>query len=270
MGTSPQEVITKLVTFSSDYGPTDEYVGVCRLVIAGIAPEVRIVDLVHGIRGVRAGATLLRQSLPFAPTTAVHLAVVDPGVGTQRRAVVIQTNAGALLVGPDNGLLPPAADALGGAVAAHELTEERYQLAPLSSTFHGRDVFAPAAAHLALGVTPEAFGPAVDIGDLVRLRPAHVDVSTGKLTADVLRVDWYGNLQLAATDVDLATADFGDELSVSNGAESFDARLGRTFADGEPGALVVYIDSGGHVAVACNGSSARELLGDPAAVTITS
>jgi hypothetical protein len=243
---------------------------VCHLVIAGIAPDVRIVDLVHGIRGVRAGATLLRQSLPFAPTSAVHLAVVDPGVGTQRRAVVIQTNVGALLVGPDNGLLPPAADALGGAVAAYELTQERYQLAPRSTTFHGRDIFAPAAAHLALGVEPESFGPAVDPRDLVRLPPAHVGVSAGTLTTDVLRVDWYGNLQLAATDVDLASANLGDELSVSCVAGSFEARLGRTFADGEPGALVVYVDSGGHVAVACNGSSARELLADPNLITISS
>jgi hypothetical protein len=243
---------------------------VCHLVIAGIAPDVRIVDLVHGIRGVRAGATLLRQGLPFAPTTAVHLAVVDPGVGTPRRAVVIQTNAGALLVGPDNGLLPPAADALGGAVAAHELTEDRYKLAPVSTTFHGRDIFAPAAAHLALGVEPSSFGPAIDVASLVRLPTPHVEVSAGRIVSDVLRVDWYGNLQLAATDVDLAGAALGDELSVSSNAGSFDARLGRTFADAEPEGLVVYVDSGGHVAVACNGASARDLLGDPAAVTITS
>jgi S-adenosylmethionine hydrolase len=257
-----------LLTFSSDYGPTDEYVGVCHLVIAGIAPDTRVIDLVHGIRGIRAGATLLRQALPFAPT-GIHLAIVDPGVGTDRRAVVVGTSSGALLVGPDNGLLTPAADVLGGATQAFELENAGYRLSPVSATFHGRDIFAPAAAHLSLGVPPESFGPTVDVATLVRLPEPRVEVSNGRLVADVLRTDWYGNLQLAARDVDLVEAKFAERVRVSGKGEPLEARLGRTFADAGPGELVVYLDSGGHVAVARNGGSARDMLGDPEIVTIT-
>ncbi len=258
-----------LITFSSDYGPTDEYVGVCHLVIAGIAPDTRVIDLVHGIRGIRAGATLLRQALPFAPP-GVHLAIVDPGVGTDRRAVVIATKSGYLLVGPDNGLLSPAADVCGGATQAFELENPDYQLTPQSATFHGRDIFAPAAAHLSLGVAPESFGRPVEVDDLVRLPEPRIDVSDKLLVADVLRTDWYGNLQLAARDVDLVEAKFGELVLVVGAANSIVARIGRSFADAHPGGLVVYVDSGGHVAVASYGGSARELLGDPETVTITS
>ena len=257
-----------MITFSSDYGPTDEYVGVCHLVVAGVAPGTRVIDLVHGIRGIRAGATLLRQALPFAPS-GIHLAIVDPGVGTERRAVVIATGNGALLVGPDNGLLAPAADALGGVMAAFELENPDYRLSPVSATFHGRDIFAPAAAHLSLGVTPESFGPAVDVDMLVRLSDPLVEVSEGRLVADVLRTDWYGNLQLAARDTDLVEAKFHERVLVSGSAGSIEARVGLTFADAQPAGLVVYIDSGGHMAVARNGGSARDLLGDPETVTIS-
>ncbi len=258
-----------LLTFSSDYGPTDEYVGVCHLVIAGIAPDVRVVDLVHGIRGIRAGATLLRQALPFSPA-GVHLAIVDPGVGTDRRAVVISTGNGALLVGPDNGLLTPAADVLGGATQAFELQNSDYQLSPLSATFHGRDIFAPAAAHLSLGVEPEDFGLPLDVSTLVRLDEPRVVVSDGRLVADVLRIDWYGNLQLAARADDLGAAGFVRDLEIAGAGKVLNGSLGRTFGDAQPGKLVVYLDSGGHVAVACNGGNARELLGDPETVTVTS
>lgn len=257
-----------LLTFSSDYGPTDEYVGVCHLVVAGIAPAARVIDLVHGIRGIRAGATMLRQALPFAPP-GVHLAIVDPGVGTGRRGVVIATGIGALLVGPDNGLMTPAADVLGGATAAFELANPDYRLSPVSSTFHGRDIFAPAAAHLSRGVEAEDFGPPVDVSTLVRLPEPRVEVSDGLLIADVLRVDWYGNLQLAARADDLAAADLGDRVRTRSDREACDAVVGRTFADAGAGEVVVYVDSGGHVAVACNGGSARDLLGDPETVTIT-
>jgi S-adenosyl-L-methionine hydrolase (adenosine-forming) len=277
LGTAPQEVIPivggatrhpGLLTFSSDYGPTDEYVGVCHLVIAGIAPDVRVVDLVHGIRGIRAGATLLCQSLPFAPP-GVHLAIVDPGVGTERRAVVIGTQSGSLLVGPDNGLLTPAADVLGGPTQAFELENPEYQLSPVSATFHGRDVFAPAAAHLSLGVSPESFGTAVDVTTLVRLSEPRVEVSEGRLVADVLRTDWYGNLQLAARADDLGAARFVERVRVSGTGEPKDAKVGRTFADADAGELVIYVDSGGHVALASNRGSARDLLGDPDRVTIS-
>lgn len=258
-----------LVTFSSDYGPTDAYVGVCHMVIARIAPEVRIIDITHGIRGVRAGAAVLERSLPFAPV-GVHLAIVDPGVGTDRRGVVITVAGGSLLVGPDNGLLLPAAEALGGPVTAFELAEPAYRLEPVSATFHGRDVFAPAAAYLAHGVSPERFGPPAGVADLVRLPPPHVLAREGELVTDVLQTDWFGNVLLAATSEDLERARFGPAVAVSCGVGSFAASVGRVFADVLAGALVVYVDSSGHVAIACNGASARDVLGDPAEVRLSS
>jgi hypothetical protein len=255
--------VTALITFSSDYGPTDEFVGVCHLVIARISPDVRVIDVAHGIRGIRGGSVVLGQSLTEAPVGAVHLAVVDPGVGTARRGVVIVCGNGSMLVGPDNGIFFPVADLLGGVVAAHELVAEEYRGPALSSTFHGRDIFAPAAAHLALGVEPSAFGPSV--GDLVRLGPADVRVGDGLVECDVMRADWFGNLQLAATGVDLAGSGLSGSVLV-NGTE---AMVGEKFADVEPGALLVYVNSAGQVALACNGASARELLHDPDRVTLS-
>jgi S-adenosylmethionine hydrolase len=252
-----------LVTFSSDYGPTDEFVGVCHLVIARIAPDVRVLDVVHGIRSVRGGSVVLAQSLTEAPPECVHLAVVDPGVGTERRGVVIACGNGSLLVGPDNGLFFPVADLLGGVVSAHELVEPALRGPALSSTFHGRDIFAPAAAHLASGVAPDAFGP--DATDLVRREPAFVRVADGVLEADVLRADWFGNLQLAARGDDLEASGLSGGVLV-NGAG---AKVAEKFADVGAGDLLVYVNSAGYVAVAANGASARDRLQDPERVTLS-
>jgi S-adenosylmethionine hydrolase len=230
-----------------------------------IAPDVRVIDLAHGLRSIRHGGIVLAQSLSYAPL-GVHLAVVDPGVGTDRRGVVVTTASGSLLVGPDNGLLPPAADALGGVVSAFELSEPTYRLQPVSATFHGRDVFAPAAAHLASGVAPDLFGPRVD--DLLRLPAARIEVSDGALVAEVAFVDWYGNVELTATAVDLASARLGSRVTVRCAAGEFDAVIGRTFADAEPDSLVVYAASGGLVAIARNGGRANDLLQDPDEVTV--
>jgi S-adenosyl-L-methionine hydrolase (adenosine-forming) len=261
--------VAGVITFSSDYGPHDEFAGVCRAVIAKIAPDVRVIDLAHGIRGLRAGAAALAQSIPFAPP-GIHLAIVDPGVGTDRRGVVVVTDSGSMLVGPDNGLLIPAANILGGAVRAFELSELRYRLVPTSATFHGRDVFAPAAAHLGRGVAPEAFGPPVGPSDLRRLPPPLVGVADGRLTADVLRRDWFGNLQLAATQADLRATEVTGVVSVSTSdGHTVDGIVGRTFADAEPGGLVVFVDSAGFVAVAINGGSADERLGAPDRITVS-
>jgi hypothetical protein len=220
------------------------------------------------MRGIRAGAAILAQSVVAAPEGAVHLAVVDPGVGTDRRGVAVVTARDDLLVGPDNGLLPPAADALGGGVAAFELTDPRYVGESPSATFHGRDVFAPAAAHLALGVRVEELGPEVAADGLARLPARPPSVKPGRLEADVVRVDWYGNLQLDATQGDLVASGLEGAVVVSCAAGDLEAEIGRTFSDAAPGNLVVYADSGGHVAIACNGSSARDRLQDPERVTV--
>lgn len=256
------------VTFTSDYGTADEFVGVCHAVMARIAPRVRVIDLSHGVRGVRAGAAVLAQAITYAPADAVHLAVVDPGVGTSRRAVALAAASGALLVGPDNGLLVDAARLLGGVTRAHELTNRRYRLEPVSATFHGRDVFAPAAAHLASGVALEALGEPLDPRTLVRLQPTHVDVRPGLLATEVLRADAFGNLQLAARASDLADAALAGQVVIEAANASIPAVVGRTFADAVPGALVVLVDSAGHVAVAANQASARDMLGSPDVVRV--
>ncbi len=225
-----------------------------------------MIDVVHGLRGVRGGSVVVAQSLIEAPDDAVHLVVVDPGVGTDRRAVAVACGNGSVLVGPDNGVLFPVADDLGSAVAAYELIEPWFMRDQLSSTFHGRDIFAPAAAHLALGVAPHEFGPSLAVGELVRPAPPHVRASSGVLESDVVRVDHYGNMQLAAGAGDLAIASLSGRVLVGD----VRATIAEKFADVPVGELVVYVNSAGYVAIACNGGSANEVLGLPAGVTLVS
>jgi S-adenosyl-L-methionine hydrolase (adenosine-forming) len=174
-----------------------------------------------------------------------------------------------VLVGPDNGLLVPAAELLGGVRAVHELAEPAYKLSTVSATFHGRDVFAPAAAHLAAGVTAERFGPAVDPAALVRLPEPETLVEQGKLTTEIRYIDTFGNIQLAATgaDLDSSGATLGTTAHANLSGRSAKATVGRTFADTIHDGLIVYVDSGGRVALAVNGgSAARDFggkVGDP-------
>lgn len=251
------------ISFTTDYGLDDPFVGICHGVIGGIADHVRVIDITHQIPAgdVRRGAYALAQSVPYLPTS-VHLAVVDPGVGTARRGVVIVAGD-ALLVGPDNGLLHPAAEALGGVDRAFELTNADYRLPRISATFHGRDVFAPAAAHLSCGVPPEELGPRVGPHDLERLSTPAPTVRDGALVTEVLAVDRFGNIQLAAPGGTLAEAGFPDGAAVvvRVGQVRHAGVVGRTFADAEDDALVVLSDSAGMVALAINGASASNRLG---------
>lgn len=248
------------VSFTTDYGTSDGFVAACKGVIAGIAPHVRMLDVTHDIgpQDVRRGATVLAHTVGYLPP-AVHLAVVDPGVGTARRGVVLVAGS-SLLVGPDNGLLLPAAEALGGVTAAHELTDERYRLPDVSMTFHGRDVFAPAAAHLASGVAPADFGVAVT--DLVRLREPRSVVTNDQLTSEIIGVDRFGNVQLAAGRAELDTFGVraGDHVRVRHRRSTVAGTVGATFGDVPSGALLVHVDSAGRVALAVNGGSAAEAL----------
>ncbi|MGW5051137.1 SAM hydrolase/SAM-dependent halogenase family protein [Actinokineospora sp. NPDC004072] len=248
------------ISFTTDYGLADGFPAVCEGVIARIAPAVRVLHVTHLVpaQDVRRGAELLAQAAPYLPT-AVHLAVVDPGVGTARRAVAVAA-AGGVLVGPDNGLLIPAAEALGGPVAAVELTEHR--LEPVSATFHGRDVFAPAAAHLAAGRHLGELGPEIDPDALVRLPAPVTSAVPGRLTTEVLGADGFGNVQLAATAPDLAVAGAapGCRVHVEIGGRSLEAVVGRTFGDVATGSTVVLLDSAGRVAVAVNGGSAQAVF----------
>lgn len=242
------------VSLTTDYGLADGFVAACHGVLARLAPAVRVIDVTHLVppADVRRGAAVLAQTVPYLPW-GVHVAVVDPGVGTARRGIALAAPGG-LLVGPDNGLLLPAAEALGGVSAAVELTNPDWLGPAVSRTFHGRDVFAPVAARLALGAPLAEAGPAVDPGTLVRLPEPVVRAEPGSLTAEVLTVDHFGNVQLAAPGTLL---DGLPPRVLVNGRE---AVHGRTFGDAPPGALVVYVDSAGLVAVAVNTGRAAETL----------
>ncbi|GGM49795.1 hypothetical protein GCM10012275_20840 [Longimycelium tulufanense] len=250
------------VSFTTDYGLDDGFVAACHGVLARLAPRARVIDVTHLVppQDVRRGAAVLAQTVPALPP-AVHLAVVDPGVGTSRRGIVVATPGG-VLVGPDNGLLLPAAEALGGVTAAHELADPTYWAPTVSSTFHGRDMFAPVTAHLVLGVPPMRFGPVLDADDLVRLPEPVARARPGRLTAEVLSTDHFGNVQLAASRAHLAEAGLrpGSPVQVSVGTTTVPATVGTTFGDVPIGELVVFVDSADLVAIARNGGSAADWL----------
>jgi len=242
------------ISLTTDYGLSDGFVASCHGVIARLAPEIRVLDVTHLVKpgDVARGAAVLAQAVPHLPP-AVHVGVVDPGVGTARRGVVIETSGG-VLVGPDNGLLPWAADALGGITGAVELTNRDWFATDVSRTFHGRDVFAPAAARIAAGADPGDAGPAIDPAGLVRLPDPVVAMGEGWLEAEVTTIDRFGNVQLAAGAP--ALTGLGRALTVGG----VRALRGDTFADAPPGGLVVFVDSADRVAIAVNGGRAAVVL----------
>lgn len=252
----------RVISFTTDYGRSDAFVAACHGVALTIAPDVRIVDVTHLVPpgDLRRGAYVLADAVPFFPAGTVHVAVVDPGVGTERRAIVVETPRG-LLVGPDNGLLLPAAEALGGAGRAFEATNPALFGPGTSHTFAGRDVFMPVAARLATGTGPAEVGPPAS--SLVGLPDLVIRHGAGWLEAAVRTVDRFGSLQLAASGADLdAVAPVGGlvRLRLPDGAER-DAVRGVTFAAVPAGELVVLVDSTGRVAVAVNTGSALDRLG---------
>ncbi|MBA3326776.1 MAG: SAM-dependent chlorinase/fluorinase [Solirubrobacterales bacterium] len=245
-----------VVTFLSDYGTGDDFVGVCHGVIARIAPRARIIDLTHGIarHDVRSGALVLRRALPFMPP-GVHLAVVDPEVGAARRAVALRcAEEERLLVGPDNGLLALAAERLGGVVEAVEIGRSPLRLQPVSATFHGRDVFAPVAAHLAAGAPLAEAGEPLDPAELVALALPRARTGAAGIVAHALAADRFGNVTLDIGHEELA----GSELRLGH-AVTVNGRAGmysKTFADVAPGELLLYEDAYRTVALAVNRGSA--------------
>jgi S-adenosylmethionine hydrolase len=253
------------ITLLTDYGLGDEFVGVCHAVMARIAPESRVIDLSHGIprHGVLQGALVLQRSLPYAPP-GVHVAVVDPEVGAPRRAIALRTvDEDRHLVGPDNGLLLPAAERFGGVAEVVEISESPWRLEPVSATFHGRDLFAPIGARLATGEPLAAAGRPLDPAELVPLDLPRPRVSSGELAAIAVGVDGFGNVSLLAAHDDLAGTGFrlGQPLVVRAGDAALPASYGRTFADVGPGAAIVYEDAARHVAVAVNTGDAAAALG---------
>jgi S-adenosyl-L-methionine hydrolase (adenosine-forming) len=264
-----RERSSPVITFLSDYGREDEFVGVCHGVIARRCPQARVIDLTHAVprHDVRAGALVLRAALPYMPS-GVQLAVVDPGVGAggaqARRALALRTRErGQLLVGPDNGLLIPAAESLGGVAEAVDVGHSRERLEPVSATFHGRDIFAPVAAALAAGEGLGDLGEPVPIESIRAIELPTAQLYGGALTAHVLRTDIFGNLILDAQRAQLAAlgAAAGEPLSIAHAGARHAAVRGEAFADVASGELVVYEDAEGMVSLAVNRGSAAELLG---------
>jgi S-adenosyl-L-methionine hydrolase (adenosine-forming) len=250
--------VTRPIVFMTDYGLADEFVGVCRGVIAGIAPDALVIDLTHDVprQDVMRGALTLSRATKYMPSDAVYLAVVDPGVGSDRRSIAVRAGSGALLVGPDNGLLSLAWDALGGAETAAAIEDSRVTLFPVSQTFHGRDVFSPCAAHLAKGVDMEDVGPPISPAELHTLEIAGAMVAVGAVGCRVVGVDGFGNVQLNARTSDLDAAGLGHILHVAGRQVP---RVG-IFGDVPEGVLAMIVDSQGYLALVVNHGNAAQLL----------
>ena len=249
------------ITFLTDFGLQDDFVGVCRGVMKRIARDAEILDITHGIapQAVTQGALVLERSLPYLPP-AVHLAVVDPGVGSTRRAVAIRAGEGRVFVGPDNGLLTRAADSA-GVEGARNLTNPRYHLAQVSKTFHARDLFSPVAAHLAAGAHFDDLGDEIDPATLVRIELPIAHVSDGELIASIIDVDRFGNLELnvAADEIHELGLTPGDRVELRVALTPYYAVTAQTYADANRGELIVYEGSYGYWSIAINGGSAATL-----------
>ena len=249
------------VTFLSDYGLADDFVGVCHAVIARIAPDARVIDLTHGVprHDVRAGALTLARALPYAPA-GVHLAVVDPEVGAERRAVALRcAREDRVLVGPDNGLLMPAARAFGGPVEAVDIARSPHRLEPVAATFHGRDVFAPVAAHLAAGAPLAGAGDPLGVDELTPLVLPEPTLRDGRIEAHAVTLDGFGNVQLDVSHEQLSGS--GLRLGRPVLANGEHAQYARTFADVAAGELLLYEDAYRTLALAVNRGSAAKRLG---------
>ena len=256
--------MARFITFLTDFGVQDDLVGTCHGVMKRIAPDVEIIDITHGIapQAVLQGALTLANTLPFMPE-GVHLAVVDPGVGGARRALALRDGQGRFHVGPDNGLLIPAAEKLGGIAEAHELANPKYALEPVSRTFHGRDLFSPAAAHLALGIPLQELGPPIDPDALARLDLPQPEVGATRIHSTVLSVDRFGNVQLNLQREHLEKANIvpGTRVELQIGPERYYAVAARTFADARPGDIILYEDAYRNISIAISGGNAAAMFG---------
>lgn len=249
------------ITFVSDYGQADDFVGVCHAVMARIAPASRVIDLSHGVprHDVRSGALVLRRALPYC-APGVHLAVVDPEVGGDRAAIALRTaEEDRILVGPDNGLLSLAARRFGGAIEAVDISHSPLRLEPTSKTFHGRDLFAPVAAHLAAGTVLAAAGDPVDPDEIVEIHMPLARAEGDDLVAHAIGFDRFGNVTLDVEHDEIAG--FGLRLGHQVRVAGRDTFYATTYADVPPGELLLYEDAYRTLALAVNRGSAAELLG---------
>jgi S-adenosyl-L-methionine hydrolase (adenosine-forming) len=251
------------ICFISDYGLSGELVGICKGVMMGIAPRAPIIDITHSIPKFDAvrGAETLRHATRYMPEDAVYLAVIDPGDKTERREVAAEARSGAYLIGPDNGLLLPAAEALGGVVRAVQLTNPRYHVRPVSNSFHGRDVFSPVAAYLAAGTDLGDLGEVVDPASMAPIDfPKARREEGGGLVAEIIDIDRFGNARLSAMQEELDLR-YGTPVEIGVRDDVMDARYVETFGAAETGDLVLVSDSHWRLSLAVNkGNAVRALL----------
>jgi hypothetical protein len=255
----------RTIVFLSDFGYRNEWVGICHAVMNRVAPGSAIVDLSHGVPplDVRGGAILLADSLPYLARDAVLLAIVDPSVGRDRD-VAIETNAGRVMVGPDNGLLAPAAAVLGGVARAVEITSPEIVLTPISPSFHARDVLAPAAAHVAAGAELEQLGPPIEPTTLAALAIPEARIEPGKIECEVLDLNRFGNVLLNVREPQVAEArlDGAQEIRVDSTSASGRARRVATYGDVDAGDWGLIVDPRGWMLVIRgNPANAAEGLG---------
>ncbi len=253
----------RYLSFLTDYGLEDGFVAACHGVSARIAPHAEIIDVTHLVPpgDVRRGAAVLAQTVPYLPP-AVHVAVVDPGVGTARRGIAVAAGD-SVFIGPDNGLLSWAVTAAGGAARAFSLTNRDLWLSQVTPTFHGRDIFMPVAAHLATDADLAAAGTEIDVAGLVTLPAPERVVRDSTAAGEVLTVDRFGNVQLAITGADAAHIGVkpGGTVLVQAGRCQLTLPYRETFGAVAAGELVAYADSTGLVSVAVNGGNAAQRLG---------
>jgi len=259
-----------VITFTSDFGPSAP--AVCKAVMWRFCPDARIIDISHQVPrySILDGAGTLVFAVPYMPV-GTHVAVVDPGVGTDRIALGLRVARGDILIGPDNGLLMTAGEALGGIVEARSLENRALMLDDISNSFHGRDIFAPMAGHLAAGVPFETVGPAVPAERLVRLPQVRPTIGDGVLESVIVHVLIFGNVTIAGIPADLEAA-IGPltpgrplivEFPAHDGAPAVEERTvwARTFGDVPTGASLLYSDSEGNLALADNQGDAARRLG---------
>jgi S-adenosylmethionine hydrolase len=259
----PRPVISLL----TDFGARDPSGAICEGVILGICPDAVVVHISHEVTkyAIRDGALMLWCALPYLPV-GVHVAVVDPGVGTARRPVALVTGRGDVLIGPDNGLLRPAGERLGGVVAAHALTSEAHRLHPVSTSFHGRDIFAPAAGHLAAGLDLGQLGPAIDPSTLVGLEIPPAEPIPGGVATSVVYVDTFGNCKLGGLRSDLEASAGpmrpGRAVRVrADGTGEHEMAWADTFGEVGVGMPILYVDSYDRLTIAVNQGNAAADLG---------
>ena len=261
----------EVVSFLTDYGSVDEFVGVCKAVMWGLAPELTILDVTHGVpaHDIRAGSLALVRAIQYLPDGIV-LAIVDPGVGTDRRAVAIETES-MIFIGPDNGLLAPAVAMVGGAQRVIALTNDEYQMEAPGPTFAGRDVMAPAAGFLARGIPLEDLGEPADPAGLTPGLIPLPTIESGTIVGEVWWVDGYGNCQLNIGPEELVALGVGveDTVEVRFGSTGRRARWVHTYADAKPSELAMIVDSYGLVSLALDRQSAAADCGLAAGSGIT-